>query len=231
MRGFRPFLSLAACLLLASMGSQGQEAFPFRDASLETEARIDNILSLMTLDEKVGYVVTSEVERLGIPSPGRSEGIHQTVVRSFGGGGSVPTTSPLPGSAWDPPWDPTDPQAGQGGLRGTLHFPVGAYDHDHLVLWGPTSDLCRTPGGAGTTRALQRGCRDPGDGLHPGMQGDDDRYWAGSRPAQARVCQQQRKPPGAAVRIDERLMREYYGKPSGWDSREWARSHVAAYNA
>jgi len=72
----------------------GQEKYPFMDPEKGTEERVDQIISMMTLDEKIGYVVTSQVERLGIPSPGSSEGIHQAVIRSFTGAGQViPTTS------------------------------------------------------------------------------------------------------------------------------------------
>jgi hypothetical protein len=53
------------------------------------EARIDNIISLMTLDEKIEYFVSSSVERLGIPSPGRAEGIHQAVLRGEMGQGRI----------------------------------------------------------------------------------------------------------------------------------------------
>jgi hypothetical protein len=56
--------------------------------------RAENILSLLTLDEKIAVLASTEVDRLGIPNPGRSEGIHQVVLKEGRSGGeSVSTTS------------------------------------------------------------------------------------------------------------------------------------------
>jgi beta-glucosidase len=63
-----------------------QPRYPFNDPSLPMEQRIDNLLSLMTIDEKVNCLSTNTgVPRLGVMSYGSSEGIHGVVQREARG--------------------------------------------------------------------------------------------------------------------------------------------------
>jgi beta-glucosidase len=66
---------LVACLALATVPTIAQtHAHPFNDPHLSAEKRIDNILSLMTTEEKIACLgVQTGVPRLGIPSYGGSE--------------------------------------------------------------------------------------------------------------------------------------------------------------
>jgi beta-glucosidase len=82
---------------------------PFRDTHLAPEARIANILSLMTPEEKIAALSTdSGVPRLGIPSFGGTEGIHGVVRRgdqAFQKQRITTTQFPQPpgmGASWDP---------------------------------------------------------------------------------------------------------------------------------
>lgn len=77
---------LAAFFALPSLadppvsGAQSPPAayeYPFQNPNLPTEERIDNLLSLMTLDEKISCLSTvNRVPRLGIAGTGHSEGLH-----------------------------------------------------------------------------------------------------------------------------------------------------------
>ena len=59
-----------------------QAHYPFNDPTLPMEKRIDNLLSLMTVDEKIDCLGTrTGVPRLGVPNIGSSEGIHGVVQR------------------------------------------------------------------------------------------------------------------------------------------------------
>ncbi len=64
---------LALCLLAALLGAcrpaQTYE-YPFRDPRLPVDERIDNLMSLLTLEDKVGLMMNKNVsvDRLGIPS-------------------------------------------------------------------------------------------------------------------------------------------------------------------
>jgi beta-glucosidase len=81
----RRALSLAALAALALLAlppgarSQAPAALPFRDPGLPVEARVDDLVSRLTLDEKVSLMVerASSVERLGIPAfPWWNEALH-----------------------------------------------------------------------------------------------------------------------------------------------------------
>src|SRR5271157_3630704 len=73
-----------------------QYKYPFQNPDLDREGRITNLLSLMTLQEKIDVLgTTTAVPRLGVPDAGHSEGLHGLVQRSLGGLGAqkpVPTT-------------------------------------------------------------------------------------------------------------------------------------------
>jgi len=60
----------AACLLLASCsGNKGYE-YPFQNPKLSVDKRVDNLISLLTPEEKVGLMMNGSVsvDRLGIPA-------------------------------------------------------------------------------------------------------------------------------------------------------------------
>src|SRR5215216_7342557 len=71
-------LALMVCVVLALLPSASRTAeYPFQNPDLLTEQRVDNILSLMTLDEKIECLDTDpSVPRLGIKASGHVEGIH-----------------------------------------------------------------------------------------------------------------------------------------------------------
>src|SRR5207248_6084260 len=72
---------IAAFAILPTIEAQTTN-YPFRDPNLGAEQRIDNLLSLMTTDEKVDCLGTrTAVPRLGVPNIGSSEGIHGVVER------------------------------------------------------------------------------------------------------------------------------------------------------
>src|SRR5579871_5181982 len=85
-----------------------QGPYPFKDPALPAEKRIDNLLSLMTLDEKIDCLGTrTGVPRLGVPNFGSSEGIHGVVQRESRPGRPMITTTQFPqppgmGESWEP---------------------------------------------------------------------------------------------------------------------------------
>lgn len=69
---------LTALLIVSLMVSRvtGQP-YPFNDTLLDDEKRIDNLISLMTLDEKINCLSTRpSVPRLGIKGYRLVEGLH-----------------------------------------------------------------------------------------------------------------------------------------------------------
>lgn len=63
-------LSFAAMLLLASCSADKGYEYPFQNPKLSNDARVENLLSLLTPEEKVGLMMNGSVsvDRLGIPA-------------------------------------------------------------------------------------------------------------------------------------------------------------------
>ena len=63
-------LSLLALIALLTSTVSAQVKYPFQDPKLSREERVENLLSLLTPDEKVGLMMnkSASVDRLGIPS-------------------------------------------------------------------------------------------------------------------------------------------------------------------
>ena len=63
-------LILSSLVLLASCGPKQTYEYPFQNPDLSIDARIDNLMSLLTLQDKVGLMMNKNVsiDRLGIPS-------------------------------------------------------------------------------------------------------------------------------------------------------------------
>ena len=71
-------LLLTAALAIVSLGLCAQE-YPFQDTKLTEDERLDNAVSLMTVDEKLATLTGQGVPRLGIANPGATEAIHGVV--------------------------------------------------------------------------------------------------------------------------------------------------------
>ena len=120
-------LAALLCLFTFSVAAAlaQQQKYPFNDPSLPMEKRIDNLLSLMTIEEKIDCLGTNTgVPRLGVMNYGASEGIHGVVQRQARGTRQPITTTQFPqppgmGASWDP--ELVRAGGGRGGLRGTLH--------------------------------------------------------------------------------------------------------------
>ncbi len=161
-----------------------QKFTPFHDPSLSVDARIDWLLSELTMTEKLAMIssASADVDRLGIRRMGAGgEAAHGVEARNDQNelGAPEPTTSfPQPigmSASWDPE---LIRKAGQvTGTEARVLF------HRHpdrgLLRWAPTVDMCRDP---------RWGRNEEGYGEDPvltgkmasayirGMQGDHPRY-------------------------------------------------------
>ena len=70
MKHFLLALSLAGVLFLSACSPKARYDYPFQNPSLKMEERIDNLLSLLTPEEKIGLLMNKSisVDSLGIPS-------------------------------------------------------------------------------------------------------------------------------------------------------------------
>jgi beta-glucosidase len=213
--------SFAALILLVMPATSQQPPYPFRDPSLPTAKRIDNLLSLMTLDEKINLLSTdTSVPRLGVPSFGGSEGIHGVVQRGGSHGKeAIPTTQfPQPvgmGESWDP--ELVQRAAGVEGYEARYITQTPRYDRQILMLWGPQADLARDPRWG---RSEEVYGEDPflngtmvTSFIH-GLQGDDPQYWQAASLMKHFLANSNEDHRGSSSsNFDQRLFWEYYSVP------------------
>jgi beta-glucosidase len=231
--------SILALALAPAMAQQS--ALPFRDPALPMEKRIDNLLSLMTLDEKIDCLGTKTgVARLGVPNFGSSEGIHGVVQR---GGGkaerSVITTTQFPqppgmGESWDP--ELVRQAGGVEGYEARFITQTEKYNRQILMLWGPQADLARDP---------RWGRSEEVYGEHPffngtmvvaftkGLQGDDPKYWQSAALLKHFLANSNEDfRTSSSSNFDQRLFWEYYSVPFRMGFLEGgAKGVMASYNA
>ena len=229
--------SLSAILLLlvpgtATLFGQDQQ-YPFRDSNLPIEKRIDNILSLMTIDEKIACLgTTTAVARLGIPNAGLTEGLHGLVRKGGRGGPGVPTTQFALAVGMAESWD-VDLIRREGAVEGyeaRYLTQSSKYHTPALVIWAPNADLARDPRWGRTEESYGE---DPflngtmAAAFIKGIQGDDAKYWqAASLLKHFMANSNEDNRIGSSSDFDARLMREYYSVPFRMGFLEIGRAHV-----
>ncbi|MBX6358439.1 MAG: beta-glucosidase, partial [Acidobacterium ailaaui] len=107
-----PYRRLYFFALLCSAASLPAQSYPFRNPALPVEVRISDLLSRMTLDEKISALSTDpSVPRLGVVGTEHVEGLHGLALGGPGGwegrGKPVIPTTQFPqarglGQTWDP---------------------------------------------------------------------------------------------------------------------------------
>ena len=228
---------LVACACLR-IHAQSEYQYPFQNPNLSLDQRAHNIVSLMTLDEKLAALQNAAVPRLGVPAPGISEGIHQVVGRVGPTAPPITTTSFSQVYGMGETWDPTlINQAGAVEGREARYLTQnGKYKRNVLVLFGPTSDLARDPRWGRTDESYGEDPYLTGTmvvSFIKGMQGDDPNYWqAASVLKHFLANSNETTRGGSSSDFDERLMREYYSVPFRMGFVDGgAKSYMASYNA
>ena len=181
--------SAAMLLLVSSCGQKKVYDYPFQDPSLKVEDRVENLLSLLTPEEKVGLIMNKSVsvDRLGIPSYNWwSEACHgvradgYTVYPQYIG--MAATFNPE--LIYDVFTSVSD-EARANWNRSEREFGVGMGERFHpgnpeLSFWCPNVNIFRDP-------RWGRGQETPGEDPYlssvmgvqtvRGMQGDDPKYF------------------------------------------------------
>ena len=238
----------------ALLAQSAAPAYPFRDPSLALERRVDNVLSLMTVEEKIGSLDTKGVvmPRLGIAGTPIGEALSGVVL----GGPIYSMLSIVPGPTMGQPAPVTPttqfPQAV--GLARTwdkaLMHRAGAvigsearYIHENnlnaksfLVLLTPNADLARDPRWGRDQESYGEDAYFNGAMAAPfirGIQGDDAKYWqAASLVKHFLANSNENNRYGSSSDFDGRLLHEYYSVPFRQAFRDGgARSFMASYNA
>ncbi len=241
----RTILTLVlACVASRGNGQEAKTKYPFQNPNLPIEERITNLLSEMTLEEKIAVLGTSSaVPRLGVPNAGSSEGLHGLVQRSFGGFGNqkvIPTTQFAQVVGMAQTWDP-DLIEKAGHVEGfearwiAGHLQQLGRSAPSLIVWGPNADLARDPRWG---RIDESYGEDPFfDGTMAaafvrGLQGDDPKtLQVASLLKHFLANSNEHGRYGSNSDFDERLFREYYSVPFRMAFKAGARSYMASYNA
>jgi beta-glucosidase len=214
---------------------------PFQNPALPIEERINSIISLMTLDEKIACLSTDpSVPRLGIKGSHHVEGIHGL---AQGGPANwrpkriVPTTIFPQGIGMAETWD-VDMlrQAGEiEGYEARYIFQSPRYGQGGIVIRSPNADMGRDPRWGRTEECYGEDPFFNGTmvvAFVKGMQGDDPKYWrAAALMKHFLANSNENDRDQTSSNFDERLFREYYSVPFRMGVVEGgARAFMASYN-
>ena len=237
------WLWAAAGLLVGSTPlAQAQYQYPFQNPDLPSEERVANLISLMTLDEKIACLGTNpSVPRLGVRGSDHSEGLHGLALGGPGGWGHpvpIPTTQFAQAIGMGETWDPALIQLA-GGVEGYEARYIRQSERTHrgsLVIRAPNADLARDPRWGRTEETFGEDPYFNGTmvaAMVKGLQGNDPRYWlTASLMKHFLANSNEDGRGGSSSDFDERLLREYYSVPFRMGVREGgSRAYMAAYNA
>jgi beta-glucosidase len=242
-RQLRHFAGISALMLLCAARSGAQNAtyqYPFQNPSLPMEDRVNNVVSLLTDDEKIGLLGQRPgVERLGIRSMMQTEGMHGVM-----GGGATSTTYPQAiglGETWDTEilhqvgategyearyivQSTNRPGGGRRGGGGSIIIRAPNADLGRDIRWGRTEECYgEDPFLNGTLVTA----------FVKGMQGDDPKYWQAAALLKHFLANSNEKGrSGSSSDFDDRLFYEYYSVPFRMGFEEGgAICFMASYNA
>jgi beta-glucosidase len=207
-------------LLVAVRTSFAQYKYPFQNPDMPVEDRITNLLSLMTLEEKVNCLGTvPTVVRLGVKGTGHVEGLHGLAMGLEGNWGRrtpVPTTM-FPqsiglGETWDP--DLLQQAAAIEAFETRYMFQSEKYHKGGLVIRAPNTDIGRDPRWGRTEECYGEDAFFNGTmavAYIKGLQGNDPKYWTTAALMKHFLANSNEDGrDSSSSDFDERLLREYY---------------------
>lgn len=223
------------------VAQQKKQVYPFQNNKLPAEKRIDNLLSLMTLEEKVAVLSTNpSVPRLGVVGTGHVEGLHGLALggpAEWGGKGKQPiTTTTFPqayglGETWD-----TDLLQKVANVEGyEARFALQKYHRGGLVIRAPNADIARDPRWGRTEESYGEDAFFNGTmtvAFVKGLQGNNPKYWQSASLMKHFLANSNEDGRTyTSSDFDERLWREYYSVPFRMGVIEGgSRAYMASYN-
>ena len=219
-----------------------QTQYPFQNPELPIEQRIDNILSLMTIDEKIECLDTNpSVPRLGIKASGHVEGIHGLTQGGPGKWGrpqTVPSTTFPQAIGLGETWDPEILRhAGEvEGYEARYVFQSPKYNQGGIVIRSPNADIGRDPRWGRNEECYGEDAFFNGTmvvAFSKGLQGNDPKYWQSAALMKHFLANSNENDRDkSSSNFDERLFHEYYSLPFRMGVVEGgSRAYMAAYNA
>ncbi len=227
---------------LGARSAPAQYENPFRNPNLPLEERVNNIVSLMTVEEKVGFLSSNPgVPRLGIKAMGHVEGLHGLArggPSNWGRRNPVPTTIFPQAYGMGETWDPElMRQAGAvEGYEVRYIYKSDKFGHrGGLIVRAPNADLGRDPRWGRTEECYGE---DPffngtmAVAFIKGLQGDHPKYWlTASLLKHFFANSNEDDRTSSASDFDETLFWEYYSVPFRMGFEQGgARCFMTSYN-
>jgi beta-glucosidase len=229
------------CLLISTIASSQDYKYPFQNPALPMEQRVENIISLLTLDEKISCLsINPSVPRLGIKGTGHVEGLHGLAQGGPAKWGSkilppIPTTMFPQAYGLGETWDPEMIKLTASIEAYETRFIFQKYKRGDMVVRAPNADLGRDPRWGRTEECYGEDAYFNGvlaTSFSKGLQGDHPAYWqTASLLKHFLANSNENGRDSSSSDFDERLWREYYSVPF----REailkgGANCYMAAYN-
>lgn len=242
-------LILLELLFLTFISLSGQTVYPFQNPTLSDYVRVDNLLSLMTIDEKVNALSTNlGVPRLGIRNTGHSEGLHGMALGGPGNWGGfeersrTPATYPTTtfpqayglGETWDPALIQKVADIEATEVRFYTQNPN--LQKGGLVIRAPNADLARDPRWGRTEESYGEDAFLTSKmtvAFVKGLQGNNPKYWkSASLMKHFMANSNEDGRDSTSSNFDERLFREYYSFPFYKGITEGgSQAFMASYNS
>lgn len=227
--------------MLSTSGVLNAQPYPFQNPKLSIDQRVDNIISLLTLDEKISCLSTNpSVPRLGIKGTSHVEGLHGLAKGgpSNWGQREPVTTTIFPqaiglAESWDP--EVLKRVATIESYETRYIFQSPKYRKGGLVMRAPNADLGRDPRWGRTEECYGEDAWFNATmtvAFVKGLQGDDLKYWRNASLMKHFLANSNENGrDSSSSNFDERLLREYYSYPFWRGVVEGgSRAYMTAYN-
>jgi beta-glucosidase len=236
------FLPAVVALAPLTAAEPPPTGLPFQNPDLPAEQRIDDLISRLTLAEKIDCMaMQAAVPRLGVKGSRHIEGYHgvaQGGPSNWGRRNPTPTTQ-FPqayglGSTWDPAL--VQQVAAQEAEEARYLFQSPKYSRSGLIVRAPNADLARDPRWGRTEEVYGEDPYHVGTlavAFVRGLQGDDPHYLKTASLLKHFLANSNEDGrESSSSNFGQRLWREYYAKPFEMAVVEGgARSMMASYNA
>lgn len=228
-------------LLIASTTGIIHAQNVFNDPAINEEQRLDDLITRMTLDEKVDALGNNtQVPRLGIQASGSVEGLHGIVLGgpTYGDRANTPTTG-FPqayglGETWDT--DLLHRVATYISTENRYLFQNAKYRKSGLIMWTPNVDLGRDPRWGRTEECYGEDAfltSRLAVAFIKGIQGDHPKYWRNASLMKHFLSNSNEYGRTfSSSNYSDKLFREYYAYPFYKGVTEGgSQALMTAYNA
>ena len=236
-------MKLLPTVLLLLAPTLPAQQLPYQNPSVSPDTRINDLLSRMTLEEKVDAFGTNPtVPRLGIVGTGHVEGLHGLALGGPGhweghnGETVIPTTTFPQARGLGQTWDPELLEQAAALEAYETRYAFGKYHRGGLVVRAPNADLSRDPRWG---RSEESYGEDPflvgtlATAFTRGLQGSDPKTWETSSLLKHFLANSNEdNRDGSSSDFDTRLFHEYYSVPFRMAIEDGhADAMMASYNA